>query len=120
MEDVNDLVGVVFSGLASLVVEDVAGEGELIRVSARTRDVPVQCPVCGQQTGRVHGFHRRAIADVPADGRRVVVSVQVRRLVCSVLGCPRQTFREQVPGLIERYQRLRVGSPTRSVRWSRS
>jgi transposase len=34
-----------------------------------------------------------------------MVSVRVRRLVCPVLGCPRQTFREQVPGLLERYQR---------------
>ncbi|MFC8794822.1 ISL3 family transposase [Streptomyces cinereoruber] len=95
----------MFSGLASLVIEDVADEGEVIRVSARTQDEPVQCPVCGQPTGRVHGVHRRTIADVPADGRRVLVFVQVRRLVCPVLGCPRQTFREQVPGLIERYQR---------------
>lgn len=38
------------------------------------------------------------------DGR-VVVSVRVRRLVCPVLGCSRQTFREQVPGIVERYQR---------------
>ncbi|WP_455753761.1 ISL3 family transposase [Streptomyces hydrogenans] len=105
MRDVNELVGVVFSGLSSLVVEGVADEGEVIRVSARTREESVPCPVCGQATGRVHDFHRRTIADVPADGRRVVVSVQVRRLVCPVLGCPRQTFREQVPGLIERYQR---------------
>ncbi|WP_033222666.1 ISL3 family transposase, partial [Kitasatospora phosalacinea] len=35
----------------------------------------------------------------------VVVSVRLRRLVCPVLGCPRQTFREQVPGVVERYQR---------------
>jgi transposase len=42
---------------------------------------------------------------VPVDGRRVVVDVQVRRLVCPVLGCRRQTFREQVPGLLERLQR---------------
>ncbi|CAL9328304.1 ISL3 family transposase IS469 [Streptomyces sp. enrichment culture] len=105
MRDVNELVGVVFSGLASLVVEDVADEGEFIRVQARTRDDPVQCPVCGQPTGRMHGIHRHTIADVPTDGRRVVVSVQVRRLVCPVLGCLRQTFREQVSGLIERYQR---------------
>lgn len=31
--------------------------------------------------------------------------MRVRRLVCTVLGCPRQTFREQVPGVVERYQR---------------
>ncbi|CAL9454261.1 hypothetical protein SUDANB146_04010 [Streptomyces sp. enrichment culture] len=115
MRDVNELVSVVFSALASLVVEDVADEGEFIRVQARTRDDPVQCPVCGQPTGRVHGIHRRTIADVPTDGRRVVVSVQVRRLVCPVLGCPRQTFREQVPGLITAV-RHRTG-PTGRFRW---
>lgn len=43
--------------------------------------------------------------DVPVDGRRIVVSVRVRRLVCPVLDCPRQTFREQVSGAVERYQR---------------
>ncbi|MEE1813399.1 hypothetical protein PUR32_46660 [Streptomyces sp. BE133] len=37
------------------------------------------------------------LADVPVDGRRIAVSVRVRRLVCPVLDCPRQTFREQVP-----------------------
>jgi transposase len=105
MRDVNELVSVVFSGLSALVVEDVADEDEVIRVSARTRDDPVPCPMCGQPTGQVHGFHGRVVADVPVDGRRVVASVRVRRLVCPVLGCPRQTFREQVPGLIERYQR---------------
>lgn len=35
----------------------------------------------------------------------MLISVQVRCLVCPVLGCSRQTFREQVPGLLERYQR---------------
>ncbi|MEU0941156.1 ISL3 family transposase, partial [Embleya sp. NPDC005971] len=95
----------MFSGLSALVVERVSDEGEVIRVSARTRDDPVPCPVCGRPTGRAHGFHGRVVADVPVDGRRVVVSVRVRRLVCPMLDCPRQTFREQVPGVVERYQR---------------
>nr|WP_198668517.1 ISL3 family transposase [Streptomyces triticisoli] len=95
----------MFSGLSALVIEGVADEGSLIRVTARTRDDPVLCPECGTPTGRVHGFHGRRVADVPVDGRRVVVSVRLRRLVCPVLGCSRQTFREQVPGVVERYQR---------------
>ncbi|MCX5208458.1 ISL3 family transposase [Kitasatospora sp. NBC_00240] len=95
----------MFSGLSALVVEGVTDEGEVIRVSARTRDDPVPCPACGTPTGRVHGFHGRRVSDVPVDGRRVVVSVRLRRLVCPVLGCRRQTFREQVPGVVERYQR---------------
>jgi transposase len=90
---------VVFSGV-SAVVEGVTDEGEVIRVSARTRDDPVPCPVCGQPAGRMHDFHGRVVTDVPVDGRRVVASVRVRRLVCPVPGCPRQTFREQVPGVV--------------------
>ncbi|MFJ5657464.1 transposase [Streptomyces microflavus] len=95
----------MFSGLSALVIEEVADDGEVIRVAARSRDVPSPCPVCGVLTGKVHGYHGRTMADVPVDGRKVVVHVQVRRLVCPVLECRRQTFREQAPGLMERLQR---------------
>lgn len=105
MLEIDDLAGVVFSGLSALVIEGVEDGNDLIRVMARTRDEPVPCPVCGTLTGRVHGLCGRTVTDVPVDGRRVVVSLRVRRLVCRVRGCPRQTFREQVPGLLERYQR---------------
>lgn len=105
MADVTDLVSIVFSGLSALVIEDVEDAGELICVRARTRDVAVACPDCGAPTARVHGFHERTAADVPADGRRVLVRVRVRRLRCPVLGSPRQTFDEQVSGVLDRYQR---------------
>lgn len=104
VKDVNQLVQAVFSGLSPLVIEDVVDEGERIVVRARTPRGPAVCPVCGASSGRVHGFHLRTVADVPVDGRRVVVRVRVRRLVCPTRGC-RQTFREQMPGVLERYQR---------------
>ena len=102
--DVNELVQTVFSGLSPLVIEDVADEGGRIVVRARTPLDTAVCPVCGASSGRVHGYHWRTVADVPVDGRRVVVRVRVRRLVCPTRGC-RNTFREQVPGVLERYQR---------------
>ncbi|MFA3843219.1 ISL3 family transposase [Streptomyces aureus] len=98
----------MFSGLSVLVVEDVADGGDAIVVTARTRDAAVPCPACGTSTAKVHGYHRRAVSDVPVDGRRVVVHLRVRRLTCPVLGCRRQTFREQIPGLLERHQRRTV------------
>ncbi|WP_435611313.1 transposase family protein, partial [Streptomyces sp. C10-9-1] len=98
MQDANALVGTVFSGLSRLVIEDVADGGETVQVSARTRQVPVPCPLCGVLRGRVHGYHGRTVRDVPVDGRQVVVRVRIRRLVCPVRDCGRQTFREQVPG----------------------
>ena len=105
MIDAEELVRTVFSGLSALVIEDVEDAGDVIVVRARTRDKLVACPACGTETGRVYGYHERTAADVPVDGRRVLVKVKARRLRCPVLGCPRQTFREQVPGVLERYQR---------------
>ena len=71
------LVSTVFSGLSALVIEDVRDAGEVICVRARTRDQPVACPGCGTATSRVHGYHERTAADVPVDGRRVLVRVRV-------------------------------------------
>ena len=105
MIDVTELVGIVFSGLSALVIDDVEDAGDVIVVRARTRGGAAACPGCGAETSRVHGYHERTAADVPADGRRVVVKVRARRMRCPVLGCTVQTFREQVSGVLERYQR---------------
>jgi transposase len=107
VKDVNELVCTVFSGLYPLVIRDVADEGERIVVRARTPQHAADCPVCGASSGRVHGYLLRTVADVPVDDRRVVVCVRVRRLVCPTLVC-RHTFREQVPGVLERYQRRTI------------
>ena len=53
----------------------------------------------------MHEYRERTAADVPVDGRRVLVKVKVRRMRCPVPDCKVQTFREQVPGVLERYQR---------------
>jgi transposase len=105
MIDVTELAGIVFSGLSALVIEDVEDAGDVVVVRAGTRGEPVACPGCGSETARVHGYHERTPADVPVGGRRVLVKVRVRRMRCPVLGCAVQTFREQVPGVLERYQR---------------
>ncbi|MFD9422995.1 MULTISPECIES: transposase family protein [unclassified Streptomyces] len=98
MRNVNLLVSTVFSGLAAVVIEEVSDDVDAVLVAARTRGAPVSCPLCGTPTAKVHAYHRRTVADLPVDGRRVLVRLCVWRLVCPVVGCPRQTFREQIPG----------------------
>jgi transposase len=108
MLEINQLVDVVFSDLSGLVIDDVTDEGELIRVQAHSREVPVPYPGCGVGTAHVHAWCERTVADVPVDGRQVVVNVRVRRLVCRDWQCPRRTFREQVAGMLEPHQRRTV------------
>lgn len=108
MIDADVLVETVFSGLTALTINEIEDAGEVIVVHARTRGGAVKCPSCGTLTGHVHAFGERMPADVPVDGRRVLVRVRVRRMRCRAEDCARQTFREQVPGVLERYQRRTV------------
>lgn len=94
----------VFSGLSPLILERVDDDGERIVVHARTANHPAPCPGCGVGSVRVHSYHQRTVTDLPVDGRCVTVRVRVRRLLCSTVDC-RRSFREQVPGVLERYQR---------------
>jgi hypothetical protein len=113
--DPAELVATVFPGLSALVIEDVEDAGEVVWVRARTRGGAVACPGCGTKTARVHGYHGRTVADVPVGDRRVVVCVRVRRMRCAALGCAVQTFREQVPGVLDRYQRRTARLTLRNV-----
>ncbi|HSP54487.1 MAG TPA: transposase family protein, partial [Dehalococcoidia bacterium] len=68
--------------MSSLVIEDVAGRESVIVVRARMAGGLVPCPRCGGLAGQVHGYCERTVADVPADGRPVVVHARVRRMRC--------------------------------------
>jgi hypothetical protein len=71
------LVGMVFSGSSALVIEGIEDTGEVIVVHASTRGGAVECPACGTLTRRVHAFQERMPADVPVDGRRVLLRMRV-------------------------------------------
>jgi transposase len=104
VHDLKVPAAMVFSGLSPLILERVDDDGERIVVHARTANHPAPCPGCGVGSVRVHSYHQRTVTDLPVDGRCVTVRVRVRRLLCSTVDC-RRSFREQVPGVLERYQR---------------
>ncbi|WP_331744649.1 transposase family protein (plasmid) [Streptomyces sp. NBC_01136] len=95
-------------------------QGEVIRLSARTRHEVVPCPKGGTPTARVHSFHERTVADLPVDGRRVAVSVRVRRLARPVLGCPRQTRRDRSPDCWSDTSAARPDRRANSAMWSKT
>lgn len=66
-------------------------------------------PGCGRSARRVHGYRTRRLPDGAGGGRRVVVELRIRRLVCDTRGCARQTFGEQVPPVAARCARRTFG-----------
>jgi transposase len=63
------------------------------------------CPLCGEPTSRVHSRYERMLQDLPFSGRRVRLSLRVRRFFCANTACPRQIFAERLPALTEAFAR---------------
>ena len=72
------------------------------------------CPVCGQQTWRVHSRYARLLAEEPVFGRRVRLRMTVRRFFCFDSGCPRRIFAEPLNGFTAKHARTttRLARPT--------
>jgi transposase len=82
-----------------MLVEQVVLGEEAVTIVARLTTVTASCPCCAQPSTRVHSYARRTLIDLPASGRQMRLSLQIRRFRCLRPTCPRRTFREQIPTL---------------------
>ena len=64
-----------------------------------------RCPDCGRASRTVHSRYRRKPADLSSLGRRVGVSLCVRRFYCRNAKCSRRTFAERLPELVAPHAR---------------
>src|SRR5204863_2586949 len=55
---------------------------------------------------RIHSRCGRMVADVPCGGRKVILTLTVRKFVCSTPTCPRQIFTERLADLVQSYARM--------------
>lgn len=78
---------------------------DLLHVDAQTSRPGGCCPDCGRASRAVHSHHRRHPADLPSLGRRVQVTLRVRRFYCRNSRCARQTFAESLSDLVAPHAR---------------
>ena len=82
---------------ADLVVDQVLPAPDCLTILCRSCITAPLCPGCGRPSSRRHSSYPRRLADLPWQGRRVQVEVQVRRLRCGRPGCEHRIFAERLP-----------------------
>ena len=90
---------------AGVVVERVDVEPDSVIILASLRRGSAACPGCGCISHRLHSRYQRRVADLPWQGRAVVLRLGLRRLRCANPRCGRQTFSEGLPGIAPAYAR---------------
>jgi len=68
-----------------------------VRIECRSTAVDAACPRCGAVSSRVHGWCERSLADVPVGGRKVLLVLRVRRMLCVSAQCSQRTFMNRQP-----------------------
>src|ERR1035437_7111577 len=79
-----------------LVVERVETETAGLLIVARPALTTAACPTCGSVSVRIHSTYQRFLADLPAQGRAVRISVRARRFRCAVMSCHQRIFTERL------------------------
>jgi len=86
-------------------VERITPVSDFLDIAAHGTRPGNRCPDCGRASRAVHSRYRRKPADHPSLGRRVGVSLCVRRFYCRNAKCARCTFAERLPELVAPHAR---------------
>ena len=81
------------------MVEQVLPTPDCLTILCRSCIAAPLCPGCGRPSSRRHSSYPRRLADLPWQGRRVQIEVQVRRLRCGRPGCAQRIFAERLPAV---------------------
>lgn len=89
-----------------LVIASVHPAANVLTVHIACCSSTAACPLCQRASSRIHGDYARTVADLPCGGRRVILSLTVRKFVCGTPTCPRQIFTERLADLVQPSARM--------------
>ncbi len=86
-----------FGGLApdAAAADPIELNVALVQIQLRSRQRFGHCPDCGRQSRQVHSRYLCHPLDLPLGGRRVELTIMMRRFWCDAVLCGRRIFSEQ-------------------------
>lgn len=89
-------------------IEAIQRQAEHLEILLRPTTASAACPLCEQNSSRVHSGYQRSLQDLPCCGQVLRLRVAVRRFFCDTVACRRKVFAEQLPELMPFYARRTV------------
>lgn len=90
---------------ASLSIVRVEPVADVIVIHVAPRSAGTYCPECSMPSRRHHGQYELTLADLPWQGRGVLLRLRLRRFLCLNAACPRRTFSENVEPVVRSHAR---------------
>jgi transposase len=84
-----------------LSVEWIEAQGELLSVGVVSLRAFSCCPQCREASAQIHSHYHRQLRDIPCGGRKVILTLSVRKFFCCNPDCPQKIFTERLPTFVE-------------------
>lgn len=68
--------------------------GDMIFINVVSNREEVICPYCGKPSSKVHSHYERSFQDLPIQGKKVIVILSNRKMLCYNPECNHTTFAE--------------------------
>lgn len=65
-----------------------------IKIYAKSKRSEVECPFCGEKSGKVHSIYERKFQDLPISGKKVEIVIANKKYFCRNADCSNTTFAE--------------------------
>ncbi len=99
------LLTLLFPNSPDIMLNDVELENMTVVLSVESTNRSATCPACALSSNKVHSRYIRQPADLPWMEYTVRLHLEVRRFFCQNEICPRKTFAEPFPHLVQAYAR---------------
>jgi transposase len=80
-------------------------EQRQIRVSVKSIQKTVRCPLCDQAAYRVHSRYERTLADLPWADYQLIIQLTVGKFFCDQAACKRRIFTERIASVVAPWAR---------------
>lgn len=80
---------------------------DTIYISVISNRDEVQCPFCGHISSRVHSTYERSFQDLPIQGKKVIINIKNRKMLCNNPECNHTTFAERFTWLGNKSKKTR-------------
>lgn len=119
-DQIEPLIKSLISASENLELQQVQLTSEELTLEVASTQRAVPCPVCGQETRRVHSIYRRTLQDLPWGSFCVRLQMCVHRFFCQNPDCLRKIFTERFPELMEPSARRtsRLRDAMRTIGWA--
>lgn len=76
----------------SYISQEISEAKIILRFKSKSKQG--KCPYCGEESKKVHSFYTRKLQDLPIQGKKVKLEMEIKKYFCNNKECKNKTFAE--------------------------